>query len=325
MKIAVVIANHEEMISSLREELPVDVELIGVSSPEELADPSDIDGTIGYWFPTEEEAPKVRWIHCPNAGFDDIPAYVRGSSQWRFTHGGGPGAVPIAEWTLASMLFFAHRFRKILQHEADRSWYKDRMSEMAGTPLRGATAGIVGYGAIGREVARLCKSFGMNVHASLGANGKVQRPTYRTEGTGDPEGVLPDRWFEMDELFDVLPEWDYVILYLRVTDRTRQLINSDTLKHMKRSAILINAARGTLVDEGALVEALREGVIGGAALDVFETEPLPKDHPLRDAPNILISPHCSPESDYYRSEMYTFLRSNIRRFADRQPLLNVVN
>ena len=316
-------ANHEELVPLLREGVPANVELVGAFPPEDLPDKSNVDGSIGYWFPAEEEAPRLRWIHCPNAGFDDLPEHVLRSKQWTFTHGGGAGAVPIAEWTLASMLFFAHRFRKILRHEADRTWYKSRVAEMSGSVLFGAKIGIAGYGAIGRQVARLCKAFGMEVHASLGTQGKIQRPTYRTAGTGDPEGNLPDRWFSMDEFTDLLPEWDYVVLYLRVTDRTRDLICAESFPRFKRSAVLINAARGALVDEDALADALKQGLLGGAVLDVFKTEPLPADHPLRDAPNLLISPHCSPEGKWYQEEVRASLRENIRRFSRGEPLLNV--
>jgi len=318
-------ANHGELVPLIREGAPPNVELIGAFPPEEVPDKSGIDGCIGYWFPTEEEAPRLRWIHCPNAGFDDLPAHVLRSKQWTLTHGGGTGAVPIAEWTLASMLFFAHRFRTILQYESERTWHKNRAVELSGSVLHGATAGIIGYGAIGRQVARLCKAFGMEVHASLGSTGKTQRPTYRTEGTGDPDGILPDFWFGMEEFLDVLPRWDYVILYARVTSGNENLICAESLRRFKRSAVLINASRGALIDENALSAALKEGLLGGAALDVFKTEPLPADDPLRDAPNLLLSPHCSPEGHWYQGEIRASMKEGIRRFAAGEQLLNVVN
>jgi phosphoglycerate dehydrogenase-like enzyme len=304
---------------------PIDgMEFVVAPSMEEMPSASGLEGSIGYWTPSDGSAPNLRWIHWPNAGVDDVPESIWSNPQLELTHSGGAGAVPIAEWTIGMIIFFAHRFRKILQYEQERIWHTRRAVELPGTPLRGATVGILGYGAIGREVARLCKGFGMQIHASLGGHGQTQRLTYRTPGTGDPDGTIPDRWFGRDELEDVLPEWDYIVLGMRVTDQTRQLINARTLGLCKSSAILINAARGSLVDEEALVQALHAGQIGGAALDVFETEPLPADHPLRDAPNILISPHCSPESPWYRNEWLTSIRENLRRFAAGEPLLNVV-
>ena len=309
---------------NLSRDLPAGVELVLSKSLKEMPRAAELEGVIGYWQPTESDAPRLRWIHWPNAGVEDVPEHMLESRQWQLTHGGGPGAVPIGEWTLGVMLFFSHRFRDILRYEHDRSWHVNRGRDMSFRPLRDATVGIMGYGAIGREIGRLCKSFGMKVHASLGFHGKQQYPTYRTPGTGDPDGVIPDKWYEYSDLTKVLPEWDYVVLCQRVTEKTKHIIDSETLKCFKPSGVLINIARGALIDEAALIDALKAGRLGGAALDVFETEPLPADDPLRDAPNILISPHCSPESPYYRDEIYASIAENLRRFASGEQLLNVV-
>lgn len=313
-------------IDQLRPGLPADVEFVMAEDQDRMPSAGEVEVSIGYWLTTEAEAPKLRWIHWPNAGVEDAPAHYLAGRQWQLTHGSGPAAVPIAEWTLASMLFFAHRFRKILQFEAERTWWStSRPAAFSGRVLRGSTVGIVGYGAVGRQVARLCKAFDMQVHASVQPPGIKQYPTYRTPGTGDPEGSIPDQWYACDDLEDVLPAWDYVVLCLRVTDATRYIINARTLRRFKPTAILINPARGELIDETALVGALQAGLLGGAALDVFETEPLPADHPLRDAPNVLISPHCSPETPFYQGEIVAAMRENLHRFLAGKPLLNAVS
>jgi phosphoglycerate dehydrogenase-like enzyme len=214
--------------------------------------------------------------------------------------------------------------QRIQRYQAERGWYSDRVKDMTASALRGQSVGIIGYGALGREVARLCSAMGMNIIASLGRRGKLQPPTYTTPGTGDPEGQLPQRWFAMSELDDVLPLMDFVVLGLRVAPQTRHIINDRTLRCFKNSAVLINPSRGALVDESALIPALKSGALAGAALDVFETEPLPADHPLRDAPNVIISPHCSPESLFYREELVRLVAQNLERFAAGEPLLNMV-
>ena len=312
------------IIELLEKDIPSGVELISCESADHMPREEEVEAVIGYWVPTGSIPPKLRWICWPNAGVEDVPEPIWKNRQWELTHGGGPGAVSISEWTITSMLFFAHRFRDILRYESERAWHSNRVKDMTAGVLRNATVGILGYGAIGREVARLCKAFGMQVHASLGVHGRRQVPTYRTPGTGDPDGVLPDQWFKREEFGERLPEWDYLVLGLRVTARTRYIIDSETLQCCKPSAVLINPARGELIDETALAEALEKGRLGGAALDVFETEPLPADSPLRDAPNILISPHCSPESLFYRQEVLEGFKENIKRFAAGDPLFNVV-
>ena len=324
MLVAIIRADHENAIERLSLNLPSNIELAGAPTLDDFDRLTETEGLFTFWYPPQDQIPKVRWIHCANAGVENIPDSVLFNPQWKLTHGSGPAAVPMAEWTIAAMLFFAHRFRKILQHERERTWYENRPRDMSGNVLHGATVGIVGYGAIGRQTARLCKAFGMEVHASIEFHGKAQYPTYTTPGTGDPDGSVPDHWFEHDQLCDMLPKWDYVSLYLRVNEKTHHIINAKTLKHFKPTAVLINAARGALVDEAALIEALKAGQLGGAALDVYEREPLPPDDPLREAPNLLLSPHCAPECSFYQGEVWASMRENIRRFADGEPLLNVI-
>jgi phosphoglycerate dehydrogenase-like enzyme len=164
----------------------------------------------------------------------------------------------------------------------------------------------------------------MTVVASRGRGGAVQQPTYTTAGTGDPKGAIPARWFALDDVATQLPEFDYVVLALRLDATTEHLVDPAFLRACKPSAVVVNMARGGLVDEAALGAALAAGEIGGAALDVFQTEPLPAEHPLRDAPNLLISPHCSPESPFFQREINNMVAANLRRFAAGETLLNVI-
>ncbi|WP_432799912.1 D-2-hydroxyacid dehydrogenase [Poriferisphaera sp. WC338] len=300
------------------------VHVIDCSTPEaQRQHASSLDGLVTeLWFPQPEEAPHLRWIHLLSSGYDHVPISALSCEGWTITHGGGTGAVPMAEWCLSMMLYFTHRVDDILAYQANRSWYQHRIQDMTASTLRGATLGIMGYGAVGRELARQCKPLGMTIYASCGRSGHAQPLTYTAPETGDTQGELPDHWFDLNDLYSILPKCDVVVLGLRSSPKTHQLVNVRFLEQMKRSAILINPARGSLIDEAALIQALENQQLRGAALDVFANEPLPANDPLRDAPHLIISPHCSPESSFYRQQMIECIIKNIQRFIEDQPLFN---
>ncbi len=326
--VALVDPHNQITAEALRDALggiPASVELrtFGDAPPDGLL--PDIDGLISNsWLPEPEHAPRLRWVQTLNAGHENLPDALVSAPGVEVCHGSGPAAVPIAEWTLGAMLFFAHRFRRILAHETARTWHRDRAAEMSASVLHGKTVGILGYGAIGRQVGRLCHLLGMPVVATLGRAGKRQQLTYRTPGTGDPEGEFPARWVGWDALPDTLGEMDFIVLALRLDGQTDRLVDAGFLQRCTPDSVLINMARGGLVDEAALAAALSAGDIGGAALDVFATEPLPADDPLRDAPNLLLSPHCSPESPFFQAEIRNMVAVNLRRFGAGEPLVNVI-
>jgi len=193
-----------------------------------------------------------------------------------------------------------------------------------GEELRGKTISIVGYGSIGRQVARLAIAFGMRVLA-------MQRGTNHRDdgflfpGIGDPEGYLPDRYYLPDQLHAMLSESDVVVIALPLTQKTRGLFNDSAFQVMKSSAFLVNIARGDICDESALVVALQEKQIAGAALDVFHQEPLSPDHPLWHFPNVFISPHTAGLTPHYDERAATIFEENLRRYLLGQPLFNVVD
>ena len=328
-RLVVLVDPHDQITAeALRDALggiPAGVELrtFGDAPPDGLL--PDIDGLISNsWLPEPARTPRLRWVQTLNAGHEDLPDALVSAPNVEVCHGSGPAAVPIAEWTLAAMLFFGHRFRRILAHERGRTWHRDRAAEMSASVLHGRTVGILGYGAIGRQVGRLCRMLGMQVVATLGRGGRRQQLTYRTPGTGDPDGDLAGRWIGWEELDGALGDLDFIILALRLDGQTERLVDDAFLRRCKPEAVLVNMARGGLVDQEALAAALAAGRIGGAALDVFQTEPLPADDPLRDAPNLLLSPHCSPESPFFQGEIANMVAENLRRFAAGEPLLNVI-
>src|SRR5205085_8536852 len=203
----------------------------------------------------------------------------------------------LAEFVVAAMLFFAKDLRRALRNQDARRWEPYTV-----TRLEGQTAGVIGYGGIGQAVARRAQSLGMNViHAR------------RQRELGDPS------------VDDVIAESDYVILSAPLTPSTYRLMNAERIAAMKRSAVLINVSRGSIVDEAALVDALRANRIRGAALDVFESEPLAPDHPLWSFENALVSPHTADHTGDSHDRAMTFFLENLARFERGDALENVVD
>ena len=271
-----------------------------------------------------ERAPGLRWLQLHSAGADHLLGHPLMSSDVAITTTSGIHATPIAEYVLASML--AHRWR--VPHwthcQREGAWPSERWNLYARPELRGSTLGILGYGSIGREVGRLAQAFKMRVLA-LSRSGRRAESGYSVVDTGDPAGDIPERFFQPEELHGMLAECDYVVVALPLTPETRHFVNEAALRAMKPSAYLVNIARGEIVDEAALVRALRAGWIAGAGLDVFEQEPLPADSPLWDLDNALISPHVAGFTPRYDERAVDLFATNLTRYLQGQPLLNMVN
>jgi phosphoglycerate dehydrogenase-like enzyme len=182
--------------------------------------------------------------------------------------------------------------------------------------------GVIGYGSIGREVGRLAHAFGMKV---LGVRRGGAGPAgYELPELADYPGAEPDHLVTSDRLAEVLPECDYVVLAVPYTSATHYLVGQAALRVMKPTAMLINVGRGAVVDEAALIHALREGWIAGAGLDVFEQEPLPADSPLWGMDNVIISPHVAGSTPHYDKRATTLFAENLRRYLAGELLLNQV-
>jgi phosphoglycerate dehydrogenase-like enzyme len=269
-------------------------------------------------------APRLRWLQLHTAGIDHILDHPIMHSDVSITTASGIHATPIAEYVFASML--AHRWRVPLWTHCQREgqWPSGRWNLYARPELRDSTLGIVGYGSIGREVGRLGQAFGMKVLAVRRSAGRAGQG-YAVQDTGDPEGAIPDRFYPPEALHDMLVECDYVVVALPSMPATRHLIGEAELRAMKPSAYLVNIARGAIVDEAALVRALREGWIAGAGLDVFEEEPLPADSPLWSLENALLSPHVAGFTPRYDERAVALFARNLARYLAGEPLLNLVD
>jgi phosphoglycerate dehydrogenase-like enzyme len=250
--------------------------------------------------------PKLKWIHSPSAGVEHalFPSLVQ--RPIILTNSAGVYAVPISEHVIAMMLALSRGIPAIVLRQSERDWRGWR-----GDELLDSSALIVGLGGIGRRVARLCRAFEMRVLA-----------TRRRPENPDPDA---DRVLPPNELASALPEADWVIVCAPATAGTRHIIGAPELALMKPSARIVNIARGSLIDEPALVQALRDGRLGGAALDVFEEEPLPQGSPLWDLPNVLVSPHTSGSSPRGLERVLELFEDNLARFLAGQPLRNVVD
>jgi phosphoglycerate dehydrogenase-like enzyme len=276
--------------------------------------------------PRPQDAPGLRWVQLHSAGIDHAlheALYTGGDVT--FTTASGIHTVNVAEYVMAQILAVAHRLPRMFEDKAAAHWTEDRQTRYLPHELRGATLGVVGYGSIGREVARLGQGFGMSVLAVKRNLRQLADDGYCLPGTGDPEAEIPERLYPIQALHSFLGECDYVVLTLPLTEATYHLIDAAALAAMKPTAVLINISRGDIVDEKALVAALEKGTLGGAALDVFNTEPLPPDSPLWKLPNVLISPHISGFTPRYNERAADLFAENLRRYVVGEPLLNVVD
>lgn len=261
----------------------------------------------GHW--SEElwkGAPRLRWVQSWGAGIERFltPDFI--ASPILLTNAQGLYATPIAEHVLAFLLHFSRGFNHLLRHQRAHRWQHAEVRE-----LKDSTLGIVGLGGIGSEVARLAKGFGMRV---IAIRRRPDRPCPWVEEVRGPR-----------ELPWLLGESDFLALCAALTPQTRHLLGAQELRAMKPSAYLVNIGRGGLIDEEALVVALREGWIAGAGLDVFSVEPLPADSPLWDLPNALITPHTSGNSPRSHNRVMELFCENLRRYLAGEALLNLVD
>jgi len=253
-------------------------------------------------------ASRLKWLHSLNTGVEPILFPELVMSRAILTNSRGTYKGPLAEFVMAAVLFFSKDIGRLLKNQALRLWQQFDPQE-----ARGKVMGIVGYGETGRACAELARAHGMRI---LGLR---RRPELSQD---DP---LLERVFGPEELSQMLPFCDYLVLSAPGTPQTRHLIGKSQIKVMKPEAVLINVGRGSLIDEAALIQALQEGRIRGAALDVFEVEPLPSDHPFYGLSNVLISPHATDHVPGWRERAVEDFLRNLDRFLTGQSLLNVVD
>jgi glyoxylate/hydroxypyruvate reductase A len=253
-----------------------------------------------------ELAPQLRWIQASSAGIGQFVKRYQYDTRLPdtiFTTASGIHARPLAEFCIMAMLMHYKNALPMLQGQRSHTWQR-----FAGTDLEGHTLAIIGLGRIGTQVAQMACDLGMEV---IGTN-------------AEPPAPCVARFFPPEGLHEMLPLADVLVLSVPHTPQTENMIGAPELALLKPGAYLINIARGAVIDEAALVEALRSGQLSGAALDVFAEEPLPDASPLWDLPNVIVSPHSASTSDRENERLTELFCQNLRRFLDGQPLLNVL-
>jgi phosphoglycerate dehydrogenase-like enzyme len=223
------------------------------------------------------------------------------------------------------MLSFAHGLHVTARAQQKHVWVRSSRFMESAFELRGKTLGVIGYGSIGRETARIAQALGMTVLA-LKRDPAVRIDTgWSPAGVGDPQGLIPGRFFGPAERRELLAQSDFVAVMLPLTADTRGFIGAGEIEAMKPNAYVVNVGRGEVIDQQALIEALRSGAIAGGGLDVFDREPLDPESPLWDMENVILTPHMSGAHQGYVSGACELFEENLRRFTSGRPLLNQVN
>jgi phosphoglycerate dehydrogenase-like enzyme len=253
------------------------------------------------------EAKRLRWVHTLGAGVEPLMFEELIASDVTLTNSRGVFADALGEFAIAAMLWFAKDLRRLVRQQEKHLWQPYTV-----TRLEGQTAGIVGLGGIGRAVARRAAALGMRVIA-----------TRRHSNHERPNDVA--RMFPLDELDHLVAESDYLVACTPLTPHTRGLLSASRLQRLKTQAVLINISRGEVVDEPALTRMLSSGRLRGAALDVFEQEPLPPKHPLWTLDNVLLSPHTADHASDSHLRSMQFFIENFGRYRRGEPLQNVVD
>ncbi len=276
--------------------------------------------------PLLTQVPKLKWVQFHYAGIDfamENPLVTNPDIQ--VTNLSGTASSQVAEYIVLMLLALGHRIPDLQRNQVASEWPRDRWERFSPVELRGSTVCLVGYGSIGRQVARLLQPFGVKV---LAVKRDVMHPMdkgYTPSGLGDPDGDLFTRLHPVQAIKSVIHESDFVVICVPLTRATMHMIGEEELASFKPTAYLINPSRGEIIDQAALIQALESKKLAGAAMDVFEKEPLPADSPLWKMPNVIITPHIAGNSRYYNDRAAQLFAENLRRYAGGQPLLNVVH
>lgn len=283
--------------------------------------------TLRHFPESAEESPHLKWIQLHYAGLDGVISRpIAQETDIEITSASGIHAVPIAEYCMSLLLAWEYQLPLAIEHQKQALWVEKPHHVYRPQTLRGQTLGIVGYGSIARELARLAAQFGMNVLATKrNLLGSLEDDGYIEAGTGDPSGEIPERIYPTEALNLMVKACDYLVVTAPLTPETHHMINAEVIANMKPSAFIVNIARGAVIDEEALINALKHKKIAGAGLDVFEQEPLPADSPLWTLDNVILTPHVSGNNTHYHDRAVALFAENLRRYVDHQPLLNRLN
>jgi len=286
----------------------IDVEIVHTTPGKDGYDEALTQSSIILGRPPVVDVPRaavLRWLQLSSAGANDYVGKI--PKDITLTTASGVYGIPASEHAIAMMLALTRSIHKSARDQVDKRW--DPSGDYR--ELHGTTCGLLGLGDIGMAVAQRVRAFGMRVLAA------------RRNPDGMPDGV--DEVFGVDRLDEMLGRCDHVVNTLPETVRTRKILNEKRLRAMKKGSFLYNVGRGTTVDQNALVEMLSAGHLGGAGLDVFEEEPLPKESRLWGMANVIITPHAGGSSPHEDERVAAVFLENLQRFVRKEPLQNVVD
>lgn len=265
----------------------------------------------------------LKLIQLSTVGFEHLRHLNVADRPLRVCNARGIFDTAIGEWNMVMMVNLARDLRGLIRNQDQAHWERAPRFEQE---VRGRVVGLWGYGGIGRETARLAKAFGLTVHVLTRAGVRPRENTYVQPGTGDPEGLLPDRVFVTGQEHEFLSVLDFLVLALPHTRHSNGMVGETVFQTLPRTAFVLNPARGPIIQEQALLKALREGWIAGAALDTHFAYPLPSDHPLWHFPNVILTPHVSgaDKSRLFPKRIAELFIQNVSRYLEGKPLLNEI-
>jgi len=279
----------------------------------------------GRTLPDPDSLPSLKLLQFHYAGIDHAADHPLLQKKIDICTVSGAAAPQMAEYALMAMLALGHRLPRAYADQREKTWADQRFERFRPQELGRSTVGLYGYGSVAREIARLIKPFGSQILAVKRNLMNLEDNGYSIEGRGDPHADLPDRIYPPEAVGSMASLCDFLVLTAPLTARTRGQIDERVFDHMKPTAFLVDISRGGVLNHAALFDALNEGKIAGAFLDVFPVEPLPKSSPLWTHERVLLTPHVSWFSDSYSEQSTSVLIENLHRHFEDQPLLNRYN
>lgn len=250
--------------------------------------------------------PNLKWIQLLSAGINQVPIDKVLNNDIKLTNNRGGYSIPIAEWTVLKILEMFKNSKEFHNKQREKIWESDSSL----LELYGKTVGFLGTGSIAKETAKRLEAFGVNI-LGFNTDGKDRKHFHKS--------------YNIEKLKDMVPELDILVVAAPYTDETHHLVDRSVLSNMKNDSYIVNIARGSIIDEKALIESLKSGNVKKAALDVFEEEPLPKDSPLWTMDNVYVSPHTSWASEMIKRRRYEISYENMKRYISNEDLVNVVD
>jgi phosphoglycerate dehydrogenase-like enzyme len=325
-KIFVDMATYEPALAKLRGMPEIELDIVptwdeaGKYFPKERI--QDVDILFCTRVPINfSDMEKLKLIQISSAGYSQLFGLGLVEKGIRACNARGVFDIPIAEWVIAMIINCARDIRGMIRNQEHGIWDPAAQYQRE---VRGAVVGFWGYGGIARESARLAKALGMKVHVLVPAGIKRRDNIYCVPGTGDPEGKLPDKVFTPAQKMEFLSGLDFLVLAMTLNKQTEGIIGQQELAALPKGACLLNPARGPLVKEEALLDALRKGHLGAAALDTHYYYPMPADHPLWRFPNVIMTPHISGGAltTHFLDRLWDIFSQNVERFLKGRTLIN---